>query len=82
MGIFGLFGGGKKKGSAATIEVPECPHAALVPRWENVQDMGQEAKASHFLCDACHKEFTPAEAAELREGVKDRLVAQDVAEEA
>ena len=81
MGLFDFLGG-KKKGSAASIEMPECPHAALVARWDSVKDMGQEAKATRYLCDACHKEFTPEEAAGLREGVKDRLIAQDVAEEA
>ena len=80
MGILGLFGGKKK--TAATIEKPPCPHAALVARWDDAKDIGIEAKATRYLCDACHKEFTPAEAAELRSGIKDRLVAQDVAEEA
>ena len=80
MGIFDLFGGKKK--SAATIEKPPCPHAALVARWDEAKDIGIDAKATRYLCDACHKEFTPAEAAELRSGIKDRLIAQDVAEEA
>ena len=35
-----------------------------------------------YLCDACHQEFTPDEARELRSGIKERLIAQDVAEEA
>jgi hypothetical protein len=79
MGIFGLFG---KKKDVAVIEKPPCPHAALVPRWDTAADIGVEAKATRYLCDACHKEFTPEEAAELRSGIKDRLIAQDVAEEA
>jgi len=80
MGILGLFGGKKK--SAVTIEKPPCPHAALVARWDEAKDIGVEAKATRYLCDACHQEFTPEEARELRTGIKDRLVAQDVAEEA
>lgn len=79
MAPFGLFGGKKK--SAAAIEIPECPHAILVPRWGSVQDMGIEAKATSFMCDGCHKEFTPAEAAEIRTGIAERLVGQDAAEE-
>lgn len=79
MGLFGLFG---KKKSAAIIEKPPCPHAALVPRWDAAADIGVEAKATRYLCDACHEEFTPAEAAELRQGIKDKLVAQHEAEEA
>ena len=80
MGILGLFGGKKK--AASTIEKPPCPHAALVARWDEAKDIGVEAKATRYLCDACHHEFTPAEALELRTGIKDRLIAQDVAEEA
>jgi len=80
MGILGLFGGKKK--AAVTIEKPPCPHAALVARWDEAKDIGIEAKATRYLCDACHKEFTPAEAAELRSGIKERLVAQAEAEEA
>ena len=80
MGILGLFGGKKK--AAATIEKPPCPHAALVARWDEAKDIGVEAKATRYICDACQKEFTPAEAKELRSGIKDRLIAQDVAEEA
>ena len=80
MGILGLFGG-KKKTSVA-IERPPCPHAALVPRWDEAKDIGIEAKATRYICDACHTEFTPAEAVEIRQGIKDRLVAQNVAEEA
>jgi hypothetical protein len=80
MGIFGLFGGKKK--TAATMEKPPCPHAALVPRWDEAKDIGVEAKATRYICDACHKEFTPEEAVEIRQGIKDRLVGQSVAEEA
>ena len=80
MGILGLFGGKKK--AAAVIEKPPCVHAALVARWSEAQDIGIEAKATHYICDACQKDFTPDEAKELRSSIKDRLIAQDVAEEA
>jgi len=80
MGIFGLFGGKKK--AVATIEKPPCVHASLVARWDAAADIGIEAKATKYICDACHAEFTPAEAEEVRSGIKDKLIAQDVAEEA
>jgi hypothetical protein len=80
MGIFGLFGGKKK--AAATIEKPPCVHAALVARWDAAADIGIEAKATKYICDACHQEFTPEEAAEVRSAIKGKLIAQDVAEEA
>ena len=82
MGVFDkLFGGGGKKESVA-VEAPPCPHTALIPRWDNVHDMGREDLASGFVCEACHDEFTPAEASALREGsVTERLVYQDAAED-
>ena len=80
MGILGLFGGKKK--TAEVIEKPPCVHAALVARWDEAKDIGIEAKATRYICDACQKEFTPDEAKEVRSGIKDRLIAQDVAEEA
>lgn len=79
MGILGLFG---KKKEAAVIEKPPCVHAALVPRWDAAADIGIEAKATRYICDACHQEFTPDEARELRGAIREKLVAQDVAEEA
>jgi len=68
-----LFGGGKTSRVAQPTVTVDCPHAALVPKWDNVQDMGSEAKATSFNCDACHKEFTPDEARTLRETLAERL---------
>ena len=70
-----LFGGGKK--AAVLVEAPPCPHVALAPRWGNAQDMGKEAKATSYICDACRQEFTPEEARGLKQGLADRLIAQD-----
>ena len=68
-----LFGREKTKpveGPPATVE---CPHAALVPKWDSVQDMGIEDKATSFACDACGQVFTPDEARALRESLSERL---------
>jgi hypothetical protein len=67
-----LFGGKTKASDTATISV-ECPHAVLVPRWDNVQDMGREDKATRFMCEACHEEFTPEAAQTIRETMNERL---------
>jgi hypothetical protein len=75
MGILDkLFGGGKKQQQPAiVVETPPCPHAVLVPRWDSVEDMGKEDKATRFMCEACHQMFSPAEAQELREGIAQRM---------
>jgi hypothetical protein len=76
MGLLGkIFGGGSKK-STATVETitVECPHAVLVPRWENVQDMGIEAKATRWMCESCKSMFTPDEANMLRATLAERVV--------
>ncbi|HEU0074071.1 MAG TPA: hypothetical protein VFS30_08665 [Dehalococcoidia bacterium] len=72
-----LFGGGKKQEVAAEGIALECPHSLLVPRWDSVQDMGIEDKATRFLCEACKEEFDPAAAAELRATLAQRLARID-----
>jgi hypothetical protein len=75
MGLLGkIFGGGSKK-TVATVDTPtvECPHAVLVPRWENVQDMGIEAKATRWMCESCKQIFTPDEATHLRATLAERV---------
>jgi hypothetical protein len=80
MGLLGkLFGKEEKtiKEEAAPSPPAEpiaCPHAALTPRWDSVDDMGKEDLATAFVCDACHESFTPEEARLLRESVAERLV--------
>jgi hypothetical protein len=39
-----------------------CPHTALVPRWDSVEDMGKEDKATSYFCQGCERTFTPEEA--------------------
>ena len=43
--------------AAATATAPEvvveCPHTAIGPRWDDAADMGNEAKATSYQCEAC-----------------------------
>ena len=66
---------GKKESRATTVEQAErvCPHIALVPRWDKIDDMGQEQKATRFTCESCKQEFTPEEALGLRTALAARL---------
>lgn len=62
-----LFGRDKgEAGQTATVEAPPCPHTTLTARWDSVQDMGIEEKATGWICSSCNDEFTPEQATELR----------------
>lgn len=54
-------------------ERTECPHVAMTPRWDNIDDMGHEDRASAFVCDSCQQALTPAEARLARETAGERL---------
>ena len=75
MGLFDkLFGGGKTKQATAVAEpTVTCPHAVLVARWDNVQDMGHEEKATRFMCEACREMFSPEQAKELSQSIRERM---------
>jgi hypothetical protein len=81
MGLLGKLFGSKDKASDTNTAVVECPHAVLVPRWENVQDMGHEDKISRYMCEACHEEFAPDVATQLRDTINERLEASWEAQE-
>lgn len=77
MGLLSKLFGGKKEAVAAASITVECPHSVLVPRWDSVQDMGIEDKATRFMCESCKQEFDPAKAAELRSTLVQRLAQID-----
>jgi hypothetical protein len=62
----GWFRKKKDEGAVATADGPGCPHVALVPRWDNVDDIGKADMATSFSCEGCNEEFTPEQARELR----------------
>jgi len=70
-----LFGRGsataerEKERSAAAM----CPHTTLVPRWDNVADIGHEERATGYRCEGCGATFTRAEAEALRRQEAERL---------
>ncbi len=66
-------GESSKASATATVEAPPCPHTALTARWDSVQDMGNDEKATSFVCTACNDEFTPEQATELRATEAERL---------
>ena len=54
-------------------DLPPCPHVTLVPRWDAAPDMGDEEKASSWICDVCGTAFTPAEVQGLRASEGERV---------
>jgi hypothetical protein len=67
----------KRKTESNVIErdedQPECPHVALVPRWDEPDDIGIEARASSYLCQSCGETFTPSQVRSLRASELARL---------
>ena len=51
--------------AAERVANGECPHVAVTPRWDNIQDMGKADRAT-YVCDACGASLTPAEAEEAQ----------------
>ena len=82
MGLLSKLFGGKKQEVAADAQVVDCSHSVLVARWDSVQDMGIEDKATRFMCEACREMFEPAEATRLRDTLAERLAAEAAAAEA
>ena len=79
MGILDKLFGGTKASNTATMEAtpppaPECIHAVLLPHWDSVEDIGKEDRATHFVCEACQREFSPEEAQGLKDTMAKRLL--------
>jgi hypothetical protein len=68
----------KPAATAGPLAEVECPHTALMGRWDSVDDMGKEDKITTFVCDACHQSFTPEEGRALRLSTADRLHTEDI----
>ncbi len=55
---------GRKK-SETPYEAPPCPHKALVPRWDDLPDMGKKDRVSSYNCTTCGSTFSREEGAAL-----------------
>ena len=70
----GLF---SKKSTKPEEEAPvttlECPHTALMPRWDSVDDMGKDDKVVSYRCESCGETFSPEEGRRLMETASNRL---------
>jgi hypothetical protein len=73
MGILDkLLGRDKPQEKAATaqqttdLDAPECPHTAMTPHWDSLDDMGKDELAT-YNCEACGRIFTFEQAQEYLE---------------
>ena len=57
----------------AQMPAHECLHGTLIAQWNAAGDMGDESKASAFVCSSCGERFTPDEAVEVRQRAIERL---------
>jgi len=74
MSILGkLLGGAPGTQEVAADEPATCMHGVLTPRWQNIDDMGQDQKISGYRCQSCKEEFEPDEAYWLWIRAVDRL---------
>lgn len=73
MGFLSRLFGGKKEAPAEEVAAAECPHTALVPRWESAQDMGKEDKISGYRCEGCAGDFSREEGERLLKAEEERL---------
>ena len=51
----------------------ECLHGTLIAHWADASDMGDESKATEFVCQSCQERFSPEEAAWVRKRAVERL---------
>lgn len=68
-----LFGGALGAEDLDMNEAAVCMHGVLIPRWECIDDMGQNQKISGYRCQSCMEEFEPDEAYWLWLRAVDRL---------
>jgi hypothetical protein len=48
----------EKLGAAAGVL---CQHASVTARWDNLADMGDNSKASAFVCESCGELLLPGD---------------------
>ncbi len=72
MGFLKMFGSKEKERSGSVMELPSCPHTALIPRWDSVDDIGHEDRATFYVCESCQQKFEPDEAREMMSTAAER----------
>ncbi len=57
----------------AAASEQQCPHTALVPRWDSAEDMGKMERVSRYVCESCQRSFSREEGEAMRAEETERL---------
>lgn len=63
----------EKPAESSRDDIPACPHATLVPRWDGADDIGDHSKVTAWVCESCRATFSPSAAESLRATEAERL---------
>jgi hypothetical protein len=59
--------------SALGVAEKECPHVALVPHWDSVDDIGIAERVVRYECESCKAAFTREEGEQRQSAGAERL---------
>lgn len=79
MGLLKRLFGRKEAQVTPATEVAErpCPHAAIVPHWDNAADIGKSDLVSSYACESCGATFSREESERLLSEAAERLRISD-----
>ena len=73
MGLPKLFRKREEAPAPAEEPGPVCPHSALIPHWDDPNDMGKPERVSDYRCDACGERFSRRQAERLLNAEAERI---------
>jgi hypothetical protein len=63
----------KRETSAEDAQSETCSHLMLTSRWDSLDDIGHEDRATSFHCESCDRFFSLEETQELRRKEAERI---------
>jgi hypothetical protein len=64
---------GRKSAEPPAESSGNCPHAALVPKWDNHDELGKTDKVSRYVCESCSEIISPEDADRVIAAAAERL---------
>src|SRR5207247_10930179 len=72
LGRKGRVGTAQPKEDEAIPDAP-CPHGALVPHWDQLEDMGKTDAISYYVCESCSERFSREQGQRLMAEAAERV---------